>query len=762
MPSFTGNRPSGLSSTRPSSSSIRNPVPWNRPPGSVAPAWQAPPSAPPPSAYDRYIEGRKPATPTPRNAAPRTTSGGFNTGQLSGSGMPTRSGSSPALGRSNFNPADYGLRPTPASAVPGGAPSPTATRSPLVPGGSPSPGRLPGLRIPPGLGRLGQGLGGLGAGLSAIGEGGRLGQLIADPANYWEGQDRQFRDRLPFLFPDEDARPGLGNIPRAALPIVPFSGGQTPGILYRVTVNYTYPVGNPPTPLTDSIVMTVTGPVGGISTTTEEGQKTWNLQTGTGPIFVLSTDAEAPFTSAGIGNIQRADGQPDEGGDPPPVLDPDAPSRPALSPPNAPFSPPAPTALPNAVPFNNPRSMPTPGMLPPPGNAPLPNPLSPPAPAPNPSPSPRLLPSPRPGGAPTEPAPSQNPANPNNQGRQNPGNQGQRPDLLSAAIMGGTLLIGERLANRPQPSASITTPPATGTGSPPTPFCRFHEDSVSHSKLDNQFLKLQAMEVFQAAFQAGMDAKLGPAIPNGGISGKLGRMGQMASKTWNFLQIDRVLHVLTWIGVIHNAYMLSSSLAQTLFSAVGNVLDAIGIQKIDEDGNEEAYDVQEIVNSWVDSFGKQAFGVQEWAGIKAEWKAFNRIYQAASNILNSLRSITFAMVEMLENIANYTGRIGNALRKSGVVLGSSFNWMNPNANYSNNRFFNALNNTQEAVEAVDEIASSVLSIQQTSAELANQKNEFEKAVSDAEKVVEQNELASSGVSTKPLLNINPSDEKKAE
>jgi hypothetical protein len=762
MPSFTGNRPAGLSSTRPSSSTIRNPVPWNRPPGSVAPAWQPPPATPTPSAYDRYIEGRKPATPAPRSTTPRTTSGGFNTGQLSGGGMPTRSGSSPALGRSNFNPADYGLRPTPASAVPGGAPSPTATRSPLIPSGAPSPGRLPGLRIPPGLGRLGQGLGGLGAGLSAIGEGGRLGQLIAEPENYWQGQDRQFRDRLPFLFPDADARPGLGNIPRAAIPVVPFNGGQSPGVLYRVTANYSYGAGNPPAPINDSIVVLVTGPIGGVSTTTENGQKTWNLITGLGPVFLLSASETDPFSSAGIGNIQREDGQPDEGGDPPPVLDPDAPQRPALAPPTAPFIPPPTAALPNAVPFNNPRLIPTPGVLPPPSNAPLPNPFAPPATEPIPLPGPRLLPSPRPGGAPTEPAPSQSPATPNNQGRQDPAGRGQLPGLIPAAIMAGTLLIGERLANRPAPSPAATTPPTTGAGGPPTPFCRFHEDSVSHSKLDRQFGQLQTMEAFQAFFQAGMDAKLGPQIPNGGISGKLGRLGQMASKTWNFLQVDRVLNILSWIGILHNAYMLSNNLAQTLFSAIGNVLDAVGIQKVDEDGNESPYDIQEVVNGWVDAFGKRAFGVEEWQGMKAQWKAYNRIYQAAANIVNSLRSITFAMVEMLENIANYTGRIGNALRKSGTVLSSAFGWMNPNANFSSNRFFNALNNTQEAVEAVDQIASSVLSIQETSAQLANQKNEFEKAVSDAEKLIEQQETAASSGSKRPSLNISTSDEKKAE
>lgn len=653
-----------------------------------------------------------------------------------------------------------GLR-MPGSNPAGGAPAPMG-RSPIaVPGSAPSPGRLPGLRIPPGLGRLGQGLGGLGAGLSAIGEGHRLGQLIADPAEYWRGQDREMREQYPFLYPPS-AQPGFGGIPRAALPSVPFSGGQSPGVSYQVTATYTYETGYPPQPITDTITFAATGPIGGITTQTTGNVKTWSVSTGTGLVFLLSTDVSAVGSSAGILNISRSDGQPDEGGDPPPVLDPDAPQRPSLASPNAPFSPPAPSALPGAVPFNNPRLMPTPGVLPPPSNAPLPNPFSPPAPAPNPAPSPRLLPSPRPGGAPTEPAPSQNPANPNNQGLQNPANRGQMPGLVPAAIMAGTLLIGERLANRPAPSPAATTPPTTGTGSPPTPFCRFHEDSVSHSKLDRQFSQLQAMEIFQSAFQAGMDAKLGPAIPNGGISGKLGRLGQMASKTWNFLQVDRVLNILSWIGILHNAYMLSNNLAQTLFSAIGNVLDAIGIQKIDEDGNEEAYDIQEIVNGWVDSFGKQAFGVQEWAGIKAEWKAFNRIYQAASNILNSLRSITFAMVEMLENIANYTGRIGNALRKSGTVLSSAFGWMNPNANYSNNRFFNALNNTQEAVEAVDEIASSVLSIQQTSAELANQKSEFEKAIGDAEKLIEQQETAASSGSKRPALSISPSDEKKAE
>lgn len=213
-----------------------------------------------------------------------------------------------------------------------------------------------------------------------------------------------------------------------------------------------------------------------------------------------------------------------------------------------------------------------------------------------------------------------------------------------------------------------------------------------------------------------MDNKLGPQIPGGGISGFI-------RKTWNFLQVDRALNVLTWIGVVHNAYMLSNNIAQTLFSAVSNGLAVAGI-KDDEDN---PLDIGEIVTKWTDSYFKNLFGVTTWEGIKSTWKKLNRILSAATSLLQSIQSIGYSILQSLEVVGSWVAQIGNAARKYGVVWENAFGWMNPNINFTTNRFFNALNNTQEAVENIDEITSELLSVQETGAQLAKQVEDLDKA-----------------------------------
>ena len=639
-------------------------------------------------------------------------------------------------------------------------------------------------------------------------------------------QDQFFRNGAPSLpdlgqLPRDIARafgldhprgiPDTSQTPRSPLGTVPFEGGQSPGINYVVSLTITGfdGFGNPTAPQQQDLQ--AIGPIGGARVTESPDGSVYLLEILSNGVWSSFSTAsrrqagganlQAPILS--ISGVRRLDGQPDTGGNPAPVAGPNDRPRSPIGGGTYLIQPPSRT--PTAVPLNNPRNLPI-GAPEPEENkrrTPLPvlpiNPLSPAstiAPTITPeqlkrvNPTDLLIPDSLPNQA-TNPTPHTGLSTREGTAGGRLGQEGQYgqtvgdylrsvtpaatpgmnadtggiPGIVPAIALGGLLLGGLawRNINQPATTPTPTTPPDTGTDTGGNSFtCRFHEDTVSHNKLDATGRLMRAIDVAQTAAIAEVNGKLGDSIPNGGIAGKLGRMGALASKTWNFLQVDRVLNVLSWMGIIHNAYMLSSNLGQTLFSAIGTGLDVIGIQKVDEDGNESPYDIGEIVNKYTDAFGKNVFGVSQWKGIKNEWKALNRIYQAASNILFSLQSITFSMVEMLETISNYVGKIGNSLRRSGTILQNSFNWMNPNANYTNNRFFNALNNTQEAVEVIDQIASEVKSTQDTGAELYNQKTEFDKARTDAEKALQQSEDKSKANSVRPSLVINPVDERKAE
>lgn len=530
-------------------------------------------------------------------------------------------------------------------------------------------------------------------------------------------------------------------------PAPPFYGGQSEGVMYTVTTQsrqtneFGYEAGG-------QDVKQVRGRI--LGTRTENGNNFIRSSTAgdvfvnfLNPIFFYQGQPRNYVISFGISNIIRTDGQPDTGGNPAPA--PGTPNRPATAP-----------VVGNRLQIDQPpnynRSLPVSPTAP--GS-----PTAPPATAPNPVAQPVTT-------APGNPPPA-NPLIPANPPAQPTEDEDSPANPLSPFLPLSTLPFIPAIArsnsglNRQSAANRTGATPPTSTTTTSTNFsCSYDSRNIS-GKVDdanttlnlvNQFLTTQMMQKLDK-----IDAKLGPQIPTGGISGTLTRAFELGKKTWNFLQVDRVLSVLTWIGVLHNAYMLSNGLAQTLFSAISNTLDVFGIE--DAEGN--ALNVGEIVGKWTDAFFKRIFGVETVDGFKAAWKRFNRIYQAAANIIYSLQSITFSMVEILETISNYVGKIGNALRKAGVVLENSFNWMNPNANYTNNRFFNALNNTQEAVEAIDQVASEVLSIQQTSAELFDQKEEFETAMNEATRTIEETEGAAKGRSTQPLLTITPNDEKKA-
>ncbi|NJN58020.1 MAG: hypothetical protein HC879_11250, partial [Leptolyngbyaceae cyanobacterium SL_5_9] len=151
--------------------------------------------------------------------------------------------------------------------------------------------------------------------------------------------------------------------------------------------------------------------------------------------------------------------------------------------------------------------------------------------------------------------------------------------------------------------------------------------------------------------------KLGPQV-TGGLSGFLQGFREKFDKFVKWTQIDRVLNVLTFITVVHNAFMLSNQIGQTLMSAISQGLAVIGIR--DEDGRE--LDINSIIGTAVENAIKSIIGAENYETMSAQWKRANRIYQAASNILFSIQSIMYSVLESLEVIGSYVAKIGNAAK----------------------------------------------------------------------------------------------------
>jgi hypothetical protein len=226
----------------------------------------------------------------------------------------------------------------------------------------------------------------------------------------------------------------------------------------------------------------------------------------------------------------------------------------------------------------------------------------------------------------------------------------------------------------------------------------------------------------QLAMLQGIDKKLGAQVP-GGITGAFGRL-------WQTLQVDRVLNMLTYIGVLHNAMMLSNNIGQTLFSAIDNISQSVGFKWKNEKGEDTGFG--SVVGEWTTNFFKGLFGAENYNALTNNFKKANRIYQSGANIINSVRSMMDSVGNISEFIAENTGRIGNALKKYQVIAPDAFKWMPEQVN-GQSILVQRLQNLEEAVSGIEMISSEVLNVTQNVNEINQQYQEFQKSISDSPK-----------------------------
>jgi hypothetical protein len=264
-------------------------------------------------------------------------------------------------------------------------------------------------------------------------------------------------------------------------------------------------------------------------------------------------------------------------------------------------------------------------------------------------------------------------------------------------------------------------PPPVGTKPKCQDKCMAGLETGQQSILDK--LNGNGLNVGLNAAELGLlttiNAKMGAQLV-GGLAGKLGRLSE-------WLHLDRALNLMTFATTLHNAYFLSSGLTQTLFSMISNVLAAGGIK----DDEKNPLDIGAILGKQTEAYAKSVLGVATVDGIKAEWKKYSRIYQAASNLLFSLQSIGQSILGALEMVGSMVAKIGNALQKFGVISEKAFGWMNQSPNYQN-RFFTTIEKVEEVTSNIDSIAGEVLSVQDTITQIGTQKKELEDATKQTE------------------------------
>lgn len=194
----------------------------------------------------------------------------------------------------------------------------------------------------------------------------------------------------------------------------------------------------------------------------------------------------------------------------------------------------------------------------------------------------------------------------------------------------------------------------------------------------------------------------------------LQKMQAFAEKAWKATQMQKVLDVLTFIGVMHNVSMLSRNVGETFLEVVGQGIQAAGVR--DEEGN--VLDVPEIVGDATESFLRRVLGSDRYDGINEAWNKANRIISSASAVIWTVRSIADASQDLMEWIGENTGKIGNALKRYGVVGERSYPWMSENPQTQHrmrtrfSKLTGALEATEDRISVYGQATSTVIELQE--------------------------------------------------
>jgi hypothetical protein len=185
------------------------------------------------------------------------------------------------------------------------------------------------------------------------------------------------------------------------------------------------------------------------------------------------------------------------------------------------------------------------------------------------------------------------------------------------------------------------------------------------------------------------------------------------------MKLPEIVNSLTLIVTLHNAALLSKDLFLTLTSIISNGLFLIGLK--DED--DQPYNFNEILGKSAEEFLQNLLGIQVWGGLKEDWKKASKVYHASANLYSSMRSMFDHSTNIQAWTAENVSRIGNSLRKNGVVAENSLPPMSEN--------FNKLSGITEAANSLNQVTGDLKDITEEINEFKERKANFETALKEA-------------------------------
>ena len=215
-------------------------------------------------------------------------------------------------------------------------------------------------------------------------------------------------------------------------------------------------------------------------------------------------------------------------------------------------------------------------------------------------------------------------------------------------------------------------------------------------------------------------------------------MGEKFKKLFDWLPLGQLFSMLAFITSVHNAMMLSSNLVQTLAGVIDVAVEMIGLKSPEG----QSINVSEILGKKASELVESIIGHSAFTALQNTLKATNRLYQAGMTIANSIQNAVDSVRNITELAAENTGKIGNALKKAGVIFENSFPTMPENINTATGKFHavalitEQINHLDDAANTVSTVVSEMKNIQDTIGEMKTQREEWDKAKKDLSKAVD--------------------------
>ena len=267
---------------------------------------------------------------------------------------------------------------------------------------------------------------------------------------------------------------------------------------------------------------------------------------------------------------------------------------------------------------------------------------------------------------------------------------------------------------------------------------------------------IQQYEVEAAQRRAQIEAKSQRNLIQGQVAANNGLLVTIGSaiathlptipKIWNGIKllannpwVDRAMSFMNLVFALHNAAMLSNNIVATMTTTIDTALNFVGFQwtTINEEGNEEPVSTSEAINDFLGNTVTKIIGADNFTNLTIAWKKANRIYQATANVLDATQGLSDAILSLNEVTASMTGKIGNALKRAGVVMENAYEWFDEQfdkfqtSSRTGFRLFDKLEKVQQGAEIIEEIVSSTVEVQESLNELNEARKHLDETVQEA-------------------------------